>query len=67
MCQGPRGHHASGAWAHHGSCCCGGPFHHAPRFRTKAEEAASLERHLEGLREEAKAVEEHIAELKAEK
>jgi hypothetical protein len=65
MCHGPSGPHARGPWAHHGSCCCGS-FHRGPRFRTKEQEAAALESYLESLREEAKAVEETIADLKGE-
>jgi hypothetical protein len=34
---------------------------------TKEQKIARLEEYLEGLREEAKAVEEHIAEMKEEK
>jgi hypothetical protein len=34
---------------------------------TKKQRIANLERHLEDLREEAKAVEEHIAQIKKEK
>jgi hypothetical protein len=64
MCHGPSGPHARGPWAHQSSCC--GSFHHGPRFRTKEQEAAALEGYLESLREEAKAVEETIAELKGE-
>jgi hypothetical protein len=66
VCQGHWGHHAGGPRAYHGSCCCSGPIRHAPHFWSKEQEAASLERYLESLREEAKAVEEHIAGLKAE-
>jgi hypothetical protein len=43
------------------------PFHCGPRFLTKEEETAWLERYLESLREEAKAIEERIAEMKEEK
>jgi hypothetical protein len=41
-------------------------FHHSPRVWSKEEQTAALERYLEGLREEAKAVEDSIGELKAE-
>jgi hypothetical protein len=65
MWHGPFGHHAGAPWAHYGSCCCG-PFHHGPPSWSKEEQAAALERYLESLREEEKAVEKTIAELKAE-
>jgi len=69
MCCGTESHH--GGWyrghCHGGSCSCGGPFRFGPRFWTKKEKIAWLEEYLEGLREEAKAVEEHIAEMKEEK
>lgn len=68
MCCGPESHHSAWQWAHHHSslCACGVPFHYGPRFLTKEEKTTWLERYLEGLREEAKAVEEHIAALKGE-
>jgi hypothetical protein len=71
---GHKGHHKSG---HHGcSCGCGG--HHGcscgcdehsrfgPNFWTKDEKIAWLEKRLDDLREQVKAVEERIAALKAE-
>jgi hypothetical protein len=69
MCCGPESHHGGGHRGHHhgGSCCCGGPFRFGSRFWTKAEKVAWLEQYLEGLQEETKAVEEHIAALKGEK
>ena len=69
MCCGTEGHHAG--WhggRHHGcSCGCGGPFRFGPRFWTEKEKIAWLEQYLEGLREEAKAVEERVAEMKEKK
>jgi hypothetical protein len=56
---------------HHGDCrsgCqCDGPIHFRPRFATKAQEIARLKEYLEDLRNEAKAVEEHIKELSKKK
>ena len=69
MCCGTTGHH--GSVRHHGSvCACGVPSHCWPHFVTpvtKEQQIARLERYLEGLQQEAKAVEEHIAEMKEEK
>jgi hypothetical protein len=69
MCCGSESHHGGWHRGHHhgGSCCCGGPFRFGPRFWTKKEKIAWLEEYLEGLREEAKAVDERIAALKGEK
>ena len=63
---------------HHGShgCCCGmGGFDHdlgfvagmrfGRRFPTREERIAWLEEYLKELQAEAKAVEQHIADLKA--
>ena len=47
-------------------CGCGGHSRFGPRFWTKKEKIAWLEEYLEGLREEAQAVEERIAALKGE-
>ena len=47
-------------------CGCGGHFRFGPRFWTKKEKIAWLEQYLEGLQEEAQAVEERIAKLKGE-
>ena len=68
MCCGPESHHGAGRWGHpHGGfCACGGPVRFGPRFWTKEEKIAWLGQYLEGLREEAKAVEERIAALKGE-
>jgi hypothetical protein len=68
MCCGTESHHGGGPWGHHHGCSCGcvGPFRFGPRFWTKKEKIAWLEEYLEGLQEEAKAVEERIAALKGE-
>jgi hypothetical protein len=78
MCCGTASHHGCGHWGHHGgghphagSCCCGtahhGAAHHMGRcFPTKEEKLARMERYLESLQNETKAVEERIAELKEE-
>jgi hypothetical protein len=68
MCCGTESHHGGGPWGHHRgcSCGCGGPFRFGPRFWTKKEKIAWLEEYLEGLQEEARAVEERIAALKEE-
>lgn len=66
---GHRGHHHGRRreGRHHGrSCDCGGPGHFGRRFWTKEEKIARLEQYLEDLRQEAKAVEEHIAGLRGE-
>jgi len=69
MCCGTQHHHSSGHCAPHfsghhhaGSCACG----FVRRPVTKEEQAARLERYLESLQEEAKAVEEQIATLRGE-
>jgi hypothetical protein len=69
MCCGTESQHSAWQWArHHGSFCgCGALSHYGPRFMTKEQKIARLEEYLEGLRGEAKAVEEHIAEMKEEK
>ena len=48
-------------------CGCNGPGQYEPRFLTKKQRIAGLEDHLEILREEKKAVEEHIAQIRKEK
>ena len=70
MCCESGSHH--GGW-HRGhsqsdSCGCGceGHSRFGPRFWTKEEKIAWLKQYLEGLQEEAQAVEERIAKLKGE-
>ena len=48
-------------------CGCDYPEPYRPRFITKQQKIANLEQHLEVLRDEARAVEEHIARIKKEK
>jgi hypothetical protein len=70
MCCESGSHH--GGWhrghGHGDSCGCGceGHSRFGPRFWTKDEKIAWLEQYLEGLQEEAQAVEERIAKLKGE-
>lgn len=45
-------------------CGCGVHSEYRPRFVTRDQKIAKLEQYLAGLRDEAKAVEEHIAQLK---
>ena len=67
MCCEHEGHHGHRRHHRHGdSCGCGGHSRLGPCFWTKVEKIAWLEQYLEGLREEAKAVEERIAALKGE-
>jgi hypothetical protein len=68
MCCGHESHHRGRRGGHHhgGPCCCDGYSRFGPRFWTKKEKIAWLEEYLEGLREEAKAVEERIAALSGE-
>lgn len=56
-------------WGHQNVCSCGcdEPPYLRPRFMTKKQRIAALENHLADLREEAKGVEEHIAQIKKEK
>jgi hypothetical protein len=69
MCCGVKSHPGAGCWGHHhgGFHACGGPSHFGPRFWIKEEGIAWLEQYLKDLREEAKAIEERLAELKEEK
>ncbi len=48
-------------------CGCDEPPYTRPRFMTKNQRIAALETHLADLQEEAKAVKEHIAQIKKEK
>ena len=57
-----------GTESKHGEFCgCGVPSEYTPRFMTRDQKIAKLEQYLAGLQDEAKAVEEHIARIKAEK
>jgi hypothetical protein len=55
-------------WGHQNVCFCGcdDPPYLRPRFITKKQKITELEKHLADLREEATAVEEHIARIKKE-
>ena len=68
MCCTTGSHHGLQRWRHQGVCMCGcdGPPYSRPRFMTKKQLIVNLETHLEDLRDEAKAVEEHIANMKKE-
>jgi tRNA G26 N,N-dimethylase Trm1 len=64
MCCGHLAHH--GTKPDHGSsCACG--MHVGPFFWSKKKKVEMLEQMLEGLQEEAKDIEELLAELKEEK
>ena len=62
------GHHGGsfqcGCHRHGCSCGCGGHFRFGACFMSQEEKVAQLEQYLEGLQEEAKAVEERIAALR---
>lgn len=68
MCCGVKSHPGAGCWGHHhgGFQACGGPSHFGPSFWTKKQGITWLEQYLNDLREESKAVEERLAELKEE-
>jgi hypothetical protein len=61
MCCGHESHH------HGGFCACDGHSRLGPGFWTEKEKIAWLEKYLEWLKEEAKAVEERIAALREER
>ena len=69
MCCTTGSHHGIQRWGHQNACLCGcdGPMHLRPRFMTQKQRIANLEEHLKDLRDEAKAVEEHIDQIKKEK
>ena len=69
MCCTTGSHHGSQRWGHQNVCYCGcdEPQSFRPRFMTKKQRIAELETYLENLRDEAKAVGEHIAQIKKEK
>ena len=69
MCCATGSHQGFQRWGHQNVCFCGcdDPPYLRPRLMTKKQKFAELEKHLAGLREEAKAVEEHIAHFKKEK
>ena len=69
MCCTTGSHHGLQRWGHQNVCFCGcdDPENFRPRFMTKKKRIAKLEELLENLRDEAKAVEEQIAQIKKEK
>ena len=69
MCCTTNRQHGLRRWGHQDVCFCGcdDPGYFRPRFMTKKQRIVNLERHLEDLREEAKAVEAHIDQIKKEK
>jgi len=58
------GHHGQGDCCHHGNFRHHQHHHFHRRFMTREETISRLEEYLGELRAEAKAVEEHLAELK---
>ena len=69
MCCTTGSHQETQCHGHQNACFCGceGSGYYRPRFMTKKQRIAGLEEYLGNLREEAKAVEEHIARIKKEK
>lgn len=68
MCCGTESHHGLQTGGHQHACFCGcdEPWNYRPRFMTKEQRIARLEKYLEGLQDEAKAVKEQIALMKKE-
>ena len=66
MCCNTESHHGMQRMGHHNICQCGCdvPESYRPRFISKKQRIANLKAHLEVLRDEVKAVEELIAEIK---
>ena len=58
MCCGTEGKHGNL------SGCCGVHSEYTPRFMTRDQKIAKLEKYRDSLLAEAKAVEEHIAQIK---
>ena len=69
MCCTTGSHSVFQKWGLQHACACGciGGEFPRPRFISKTQRIASLEKHLEDLQNETKAVEEHLAEIKKEK
>lgn len=69
MCCNTGSHHGSERWGHPGVCFCGcdDAINFRPRFITKAQKINRLKQYLEDLKNEAKAVEEQIAQIKKDK
>jgi hypothetical protein len=68
MCCNTGSHHGTQGWGHQRSCSCGclGVEYPRPRFMTKKQRITNLQKHLEDLQDEAKAVKAYIAEIKKE-
>ena len=69
MCCSIGSHHGFQRMGNQNVCFCGcdDPGYLRPRFVTKKQQIANLEKYLAELRDESKAVEEHIARVKKEK
>ena len=69
MCCSTGSHQKFQQWGHPGACLCGCDdfVYFRPRFMTKEQRIDRLKQHLADLKDEAKAVEEHIARVKKEK
>ena len=69
MCCGTESHHGMPRGGHQQVCLCGcdEPWNFRPRFLTREQRLTRLQKHLESLRDEANAVEAHIAQMKKEK
>ena len=69
MCCASGSHQGFQRWEHQNGCFCGCdyPEYFRPRFMTKKQRIAKLEEYLKDLRDEAKAVEENIDQIKKEK
>jgi hypothetical protein len=65
MCCTTDSHHGIQRWRRQHACACGclGVEFPRPRFITKTQQIASLQKHLEDLQNETKAVEEQLAEI----
>lgn len=68
MCCGTEIRHGMQSRGPHKACFCGcdEPWDYRPRFKSREQRIARLEKHLEDLKEEAKAIEEHIELMKKE-
>ncbi len=69
MCCNTGSHQEFQRWGRQTVCYCGcdEPPYMRPRFMTQKQRLEALEKHLADLREEAKGVKEHIAQIKKEK
>ena len=69
MCCSTGSHQEFQKWGRPGACLCGcdDSMYFGPRFMTKEQRIDRLKQHLANLKDEANAVEEHIAQIKKEK